>query len=210
MKGKNMTIYSKKNRVFLGFLGMALSFDFAIADGKQTSEFENRYQPSPREVCEMYASANILADYPECKSIKLFEPTIEMDLTDAENSIVKVNKEKFPDWPFPEAYFEKINERDERELIFNIAEELGSFELGDIIHNSLDIKTIAIGKIDNVIVLEVRGKIHSQMIFTPYSCKGHEGYGDETYYDLSQAFQWLPTFANESYEKRFYSLPLCN
>lgn len=205
-----MGFSSKTFGLYLSCAVIGVSSNFAFAGGSEPSEFENRYQPNQREICEMYASANRINEYSVCKSVALFEPTLVVDITDDPDFIAEINKDTFPDWPFREVYFQRKN-RDgkERELVLNI-EDLGSFPLGDIIHHSTPIQSVAIGNIDNVLVLEVRGGIYTQIIFSPYSCEGYEGYGDETYYGLSHVFRWWPNFANEMYEKTFSSPPLCN
>ena len=206
-----MILSSKTFRLCLSFTVIGVSSNVAFAGGNEPSEFENRYQPNQREICEMYASANRINKYSECKSIALFEPTLAIDITDDPDFIAKINKDTFPDWPFPDVYFQRINSegKEERKLVFNI-EDLGSFPLGDMIHHSISIQSVAIGNIDNVLVLELRGGIHTQIIFSPYSCEGYDGYGDETHYAISHVFRWWPNFANEMYEKTFSSPPLCN
>lgn len=206
-----MGFSSKTFRLYLSCAVIGVSSNFAFAGGNEPSEFENRYQPNQREICEMYASANRINEYSECKSIALFEPTLVMDITDDPDFVAKINKDAFPDWSFPDVYFQRINkEGKERELVFNIEDGQGNSPLGGIIHHSISIQSVAIGNIDNVLVLELRGGIHTQIIFSPYSCEGYDGYGDETYYAISHVFRWWPNFANEMYQKTFSSLPLCN
>jgi len=186
---------------------------FSCVEGTYAnSPSENRYSPSQREVCEMDATSST-AKYPKiCKSVKILKPLIKVKNV-AEGQKVSLSKEKFPNWPFEDVYFQYEKDAKEKfDPIFNIdgTNHQLRLEFND------EIKSVAIGYIDDAIILEIiegLGGVHTwhkHIIFTPYSCEGYEGYGDEIYYGSSSELGWNPLFSNQIFIKTFFSPIPCN
>jgi len=201
--------FIEKAALRFGFGLLVLSY---VEGTYANSSFENRYTPTQREVCEMDATS-FTAEYPKiCKSVKILEPLIKSK-TVAEGQKVSLSKEKFPNWPFGDVYFQYTkNAKEKFDPIFNI--EGTSHQLR--LEFNEEIRSVAIGYIDDAIILEIVEGLggvhiwHKHIIFTPYSCEGYEGYGDEIYYGSSSEFGWNPLFSNQIFIKTFFSPIPCN
>lgn len=206
-----MGISSKTLRLYIGCALILSLNDFSYSGERALSEFDYQYQPTPRELCEMLSSSiHQTTNYIHCKDVETFKPVILKNILDDQNMRVMVTKEEFPDWKFPDVYFQIIqNAQGVEEWIFNI-EGAGQFGLKGLLYPNPRIEDVAIGNISDVIILELRSNDHVQIIFTPHSCKGYDGYGDEVLYTFSQSFNWSPNFAPQLYRKQFFSPPLCN
>ncbi len=185
---------------------------------KARNNFENSYQPTPREICEMNASPSYAKLQETCKSINLFKPFIESNFRD-EFKKITVAKEKFPNWPFPDVHFEKRKGTSGKaELVLRIDEPtvryVGDYHLE--LEPGYELVSVAIGQLDNFIVIQFKegiGGVHTwykQMIFTPQSCGGYEGYGDKILYHMTSSLGWSGAFTSSVYKKTYFSPPLCN
>jgi len=176
-------------------------------------EHETGYIPSQRELCEMNASNLGSRELDSCKSVKMFEPIVKSNTSDA-NQKIGISKEEFPDWPFPDVYFQyKLD---------YLEKVVPTFKIGTEPHSVLELEpdhtliSISIGHIDNVVILELEQSLggthiwHKQFIYAPYSCEGYDGYGDEVYYYHKSSIGWSQAFAGEIYRKTFLSQPPCN
>jgi len=185
------------------FASCALSI-FCICPTSSANEFENSYQPSQREACEMAASQDHIKLSKTCKTIQLFEPFLTSEISD-DIQKVSLTKAKFPNWPFPDVYFEN-----ETELGFYIGDS-GKHIVE--LEKDYELNSVAIGHIGNSIILQFKENLggthiwHKQMIFSPYSC---EGYNDEIEYHLTSTLGWSQAFSGDIYKKTFFSPALCN
>jgi len=177
------------------------------------SNFENSYQPTPREICEMDASPSYAKLSEACKSLDLFKPFVKSDFY-KQSKKISVTKEEFPGWSFPDAYFEnRKNTQNKEELVFTVGDGAGYLLDLEMDH---DLVSVAIGQLDGFIVVELKESLggahtwYKQMIFTPQSCEGYEGYDDEIFYHMTSSLGWSGAFTSEVYQKTYFSPPLCN
>jgi len=176
-------------------------------------ELEGGYIPSQREACEMYASNLGSGELDSCKSVKVFEPIVKSNISEV-MQIIGVSKEEFPDWLFPEVYFQYKSD--------HLKKFVPTLSIGAETYSVLELEpdhtlvSASIGHIEDVIILELKQSLggshvwYKQIIYTPYSCKGYEGYGDEVFYYGKSSIGWSQAFAGEIYKKTFFSQPLCN
>jgi len=192
-----------------GAAGLLAAFLCQTAHG---GEFDNQYQPSQRERCEMYASAKIAESNEVCKSIDLFTPKITAVLS-AQTDKVKITKASHSDWAFPPVYFQNKITDNGLAIPYFYIDGIGH-ELE--IYKNYEIKSVAIGALQGAIIIELReglGGVHSwhrQIVFTLSSCESLESHGDDFFYYQNQELGWSPAFPNEIYEKRFFAPALCN
>ena len=175
---------------------------------------EGGYTPSEREVCEMNASNLGSRELETCSDVKVFEPLVKSDISEVGQK-VGVTKEEFPEWPFPDVYFQyKLDNINKVVPTFNIGTDEPHFVLE--LEPDHTLVSVSIGHIDDVLILELKQNLggshvwHKQIIYTPYSCEGYDGYGDEVYYYAKSSIGWSQAFAGEIFEKAFFSQTLCN
>lgn len=163
-----------------------------------------------REKCEIDRAwpieVSVKSNLSHCTDVQLFEPIKQIYSDDKiVAQTLKLSPQTSESWPLPELSIK--TEQTQGHL--NIAEFLldgVKYDLYEYIPlNEYGYKEIAIGKMHDVIVLQLRHHSIVQLFFVRQPCDD-----GETVYGIKYAFSWYPPLQGGSYRKAFFKTPLCN